>query len=100
MAENEKKVPENQEPVVENPEVIDGEATEYNPPEVISNDELDDANGNGILFLPIGVLVTANAIANANVTMNANAVTNANVTAVANANEAFNANVATNANTT
>jgi hypothetical protein len=76
---------------------IEQAAGGYEEPAVQSNG--DDAETNGIFFIPVFVAVNANIVTNANATMNVNLATTANVTIVANTNSVANVNVATNTNT-
>jgi hypothetical protein len=56
----------------------------------------DDAETNGIFFIPVFIAANANVVVNANAAANINAGANAN--AVANVNAVANANASTNAN--
>ena len=100
------------EALVKKLEDLKADIAELSPEEVeqvmekmpLTEDELDNVDGGGILFVPCtafvnaNVCVNANAAANANAISNANAFNQANLNVVANANAAWNANMSVNAN--
>lgn len=68
------------------------------------NDEVEDADGAGVFFVPVFIAANVNVVANVNVGANLNAAANAsaavNVVLAANVNATANANAITNANVT